>query len=181
MGLFEKIAVAAALAAAILVPTLHSQVEKSKVVSVDVAAKEMIYTVNTWIADDVAAGGKDRVPCELRIVMDNGKATVTDSTGKNEWDARKEQNGWLAVESLKERFEWDFSSSTFTAAVFVDESGYAVYSWFVNDEAGYNGDAPSLADFKAGTYDGWRSESKVGMTDDGVVIGTSPKLFYKEP
>ncbi|MDE6731614.1 MAG: hypothetical protein K2J77_01885 [Oscillospiraceae bacterium] len=179
MGIFEKIAVAAALAAAILVPTLHRQVEKSKVVSADVSAKEVIQTVNTWIWDDVAAGGKDRVPCELRIVMDNGKATVTDSTGKNEWDARDARDGWLAVESLKERFEWDFSRSTFTAAVFVDESGYAVYSWCVQNDAGYNGDAPSLADFKAGEYE-WISEDKVGITRDGAFVGTYPHLFYKE-
>lgn len=178
MGLFEKIAVAAALAAAILVPTLHRQVEKSKVTSADITAKYVIQTVNTWIADDIAAGGKDRVPCELRIVMNNGDAAVTDSTGKNDWNARGE--GRWGVESLKERFESDYQGQTFSAKVFIDESGYAVYSWCVQNDAGYNGDAPSLADFKAGTYDGWKSENKEGTTEDGVVIGTSPKLHYKE-
>lgn len=177
MGLFEKIAVAAALAAAILVPTLHNYGTKSKVVSTGSFAKEIVVTVNTWIADDIAAGGDEKRPCELRIVMNNGDAAVTDSTGKNDWNARGE--GRWGVESLKERFEWDFSGSTFTATVFVDESGYAVYSWCVQNDAGYNGDAPSLADFKAGEYE-WKSEDKVGMTRDGVIVGTCPYLFYKE-
>lgn len=169
MGIFEKLALAAALAAAILVPTLHRQVEKSKVVSADSCAKEMIVTVNSWIADSVWDGGEDKRPCELRIVMDNGKATVTDKTGKNDWNARQG-----VVESLKERFEWDYSGRTFTATVFVDESGYAVYSWFVSDDANYSGAAPARADFEAGTYDGWKKE---GMTDDGVTIGTCPRLM----
>lgn len=174
MGIFEKIAVAAALAAAILVPTLHRQVEKSKVVSADVTAKQVIQTVNSWNADDIAAGGDEKRACELRIVMDNGKATITDASGKNSWEGK---NKYGSHQSLKEYFEWDYSESTFTAAVFVDESGYAVYSWCVQDDAGYNGAAPSLADFKAGTYDGWKSGDKQGMTDDGVFIGTYPKLF----
>lgn len=169
MGIFEKIAVAAALAAAILVPTLHSQVAKSKVVSADSTAKEMIYTVNAWIADSVSAGGEDKRPCELRIAMDNGDATITDSSRKNDWGARPN-----CPESLEQRFESDFSGRTFTATVFVDDSGYAVYSWFVPDDANYSGAAPARADFETGVYDGWKKE---GTTDDGVTIGTCPRLI----
>lgn len=178
MGLFEKIAVAAALAAAILVPTLHNQVEKAKTVSVDVTAKEIIQTTNTWIADHAASGGADPKPCELLINMDNGDATVTDSTGKNDWSA-KTGTGSYAVESLEERFEWDYSGyiDTFTAKVFIDESGYAVYSWVVEDDPAYKGDAPDRANFERGAYVGWKSEDKLGITKDGVTIGTSPKLF----
>lgn len=175
MGIFEKIAVAAAVAAAILVPTLRVQTVKSKTTSVDRTAKEMVQTVNTWIADHASAGGSDPKPCELLISMDNGKATVTDSTGKNDWSA-KDVRG---VESLEELFEWDYNSRTFTAKVFIDESEYAVFSWFVPDDPAYRGDAPALADFKAGTYDGWKSEDKLGVTKDGVTIGTYPKLFAK--
>lgn len=171
MGIFEKIAVAAALAAAILVPTLHRQVEKSKVTSADVTAKQVIQTVNTWIADDIAAGGDEKYACEIRIEMNNGNATVIERSGKNNW------SGTGGFRSLGQRLEWDYDTRTFTATVFVDESGYAVYSWCVQDDANYRGAAPSLADFKAGTYDGWRSGDKQGMTDDGVIIGTSPKLF----
>lgn len=176
MGIFEKIAVAAALAAAILVPTLHSQVVKSKTTSVDSTSKEMIWTVNTWIADCVSAGGDEKVPCDILINMNEGDATVTDSTGKNDWNARKG-----CPDSLEERFEADFSARTFTAKVFIDESGYAVYSWFVQDDPAYKGDAPARADFEAGTYDGWKSEDKLGVTKDGVTIGTCPKLFAEKP
>lgn len=178
MGIFEKLAVAAALAAAILVPTLHGQVVKSKATSADSTAKEMIYTVNCWIADCVSMGGDEKVACELLINMNKGNATVTDSTGKNDWNAIA---AYYCPDSLEERFEADFSARTFTAKVFIDESGYAVYSWFVQDDPAYKGDAPSRADFEAGTYDGWKSEDRLGVTKDGVTIGTSPKLFVENP
>lgn len=175
MGIFEKFAVAAAIAAAIIVPTLRGQVVKSKVTSVDRTAKEMVQTVNTWIADHACAGGRDPQPCEILINMDNGDATVTDSTGKNDWSASDVRG----VESLVERFEADYYSRTFTAKVFIDESEYAVFSWFVSDDPAYKGDAPVLADFKSCTYDGWKSADKLGVTKDGVTIGTYPKLFAK--
>lgn len=173
MGLFEKIAVAAALAAAILVPTLHRQIDKSKATSADIAAKELITTVNSWIADDIYfAGGDEKYACEIRIEMNNGNATVIERSGKNNW------SGTGGFRSLGQRLEWDYDTRTFTATVFVDNSGYAVYSWFVPNDANYRGDAPSLADFEAFCYDGWKS-NKEGMTKDGVVIGTYPKLMSK--
>lgn len=169
MGIFEKIAVAAALAAAILVPTLHRQVEKSKVTSADVSAKEVIQTVNSWIADDIyLAGGDEKYACEIRIEMNNGNATVIERSGKNNW------SGTGGFRSLGQRLEWDYDTRTFTATVFVDNSGYAVYSWFVPDDANYSGAAPARADFEAGVYDGWKKE---GTTDDGVTIGTCPRLI----
>ncbi|MDE6731613.1 MAG: hypothetical protein K2J77_01880 [Oscillospiraceae bacterium] len=147
---------------------------KSKVTSADSFAKELITTVNTWIADNVAAGGDEKTACELSIVMDNGNAAVTDLSGKNDWEKRKG-----CPESLKERFEADYSGRTFIAAVFIDESGYAVYSWCVQDDADFNGDAPSLENFTAGEYE-WKAEDRVGMTRDGVIMGTFPRLFYSK-
>lgn len=153
------------------------EIFRSKVTSADSTAKEFITSVNSWIADDVASGGAEKLACELRIVMDNGKATITDASGKNNWEGRKGssngKNG--SPESLKERFETDYSGRTFTAKVFIDKSGYAVYSWFVRDDAGFNGVAPARADFEAGYYL-WKSEKKQGMTTEGVIIGTFPRL-----
>lgn len=150
----------------------NEEIFRSKVTSADSTAKEFISTVNTWIAENVSAGGDEKTACELKIVIKNGKATVTDLSGKNDWEARKG-----CPESLKERFESDYSGRTFTAAVFVDDSGYAVYSWYVRDDAGFNGDAPSFEDFKAGEYE-WKAEDRVGMTRDGAIMGTCPRLFY---
>lgn len=165
---------------------LNGQILKSKVTSADSYAKEIITSVNSWIADDICMGGGEKRACELRIVMNNGNATITDASGKNNWEGRKgaPEGKYGSPESLKESFEANYSGRTFTARVFVDESGYAIYSWFVLDDAGFNGVAPTRADFEAGYFAGWKSdwkgEKKEGLTEDGVIIGTSPKVFAEK-
>lgn len=156
------------------VEEFNEEIFRSKVTSADSTARELIVTVNSWIADDVCAGSDEKTACELKIVMNNGKATVTDLSGKNDWEGKEG-----VPQSLKERFERDYSGRTFTATVFVDESGYAVYSWCIQDDAGYNGVAPSFEDFRAGKY-AWKSENRVGLTTDKAIMGTSPKLLYPE-
>lgn len=158
---------------------LNGQILKSKVTSADSTAKELITSVNTWIADDVASGGAEKRACELRIVMDNGKATITDASGKNNWEGKKgnPEKNLGCYDTLEERFEADYSSRTFTACVFIDESGYAIYSWFVLDDPTFNGAAPTRADFEAGEYE-WKAEDRVGMTRGGTIMGTSPRLPY---
>lgn len=110
-----------------------------KIRSADTAAKERITTVNSWIAENVVTGGDEKYACDLKISMNNGTATiseskttipgVSDSDKENDWEAR------IGCDSLKERFESDYPGQTFTATVFVDDSGYALYSWFVPDIA----------------------------------------------
>ena len=144
----------------------------------DSSAKELITTVNTWIADCVSAGGDEKKPDELTIKMDNGAATITNTNKDNSWEAIGR-----FPESLKERFEADYAGRTFTARVFIDESGYAAYSWYVRDNADYNGAAPVLADYEQGSYDNWNYElngKKIeGITEAGIAVGTAPKLFSK--
>lgn len=65
--------------------------------------------------------------------------------------------------------------------MFVDNFGYAVYAWFVRDGAGFNGAASARADFEAGYYTGRKSEEKRGMTTEGVIIGTFPRLDCFKP
>lgn len=150
-----------------------------KVESANSHAKDMVASVNSWIADDVAAGGYEKTECELRICMNNGKATITDISGKNSWEGKKGISQRGAGETLQECFERDYPGKTFTARVFIDDSSYASYSWCVDDDAGFNGEAPSADDFKTGVYT-WVSEDKEGMTRDGVIIGTSPRLAYSK-
>lgn len=153
---------------------LEDQTVKSEITSVDINAKELVGTVSNWILDNRYAGGEDKEPCELTIIMSNGSATVKDSSDKNDWNAREN-----CPEGLKERIESDYPDRTFTAKVFINDSGYAVYSWLVRDDADYTGAAPSREDFEAGVYGGWKPENREGMTAEGVIIGTCPKLHYK--
>lgn len=148
---------------------------KSKITSADSTSKELIATVNTWIAEYVQAGGGDKYAGELTIRMDNGTATITDTNEKNDWNATKN-----CADSLKERFEYDYPGRAFTAKVFIDDGGYAIYVWYVPNDASYSGAAPTRADFYAGDYSGWQSENRKGLTEDGVIIGTYPKLHFKE-
>lgn len=170
--------------AAILIPTLASQIAKSKVTSADSAAKEIIKTVNGWIASCVASGGNERMPEDIVISMDKGSATITGGSVTstkggsgntlNDWEL-KDISGCI---SLAERLGTDYSSRTFTAKVFINSSGYAVYCWYVSDDKSFSGDAPVGTDFEAGYYDKWKSNKKEGVTPSGHIVGTSPKLFY---
>lgn len=151
------------------VDELNEEMFRSKVTSADSTAKELINTVNCWIADCVAAGGAEKTACELKIVLDNGKATVTDLSGKNDWEKR---NG--CPESLDERIESDYSKRTFTAGVITDKSGYAAYAWYVPNDPQYSGASPTAEDFASGFYS-WGTDVD-GLTSENVIMGTFPRL-----
>lgn len=170
--------------AAILIPTLGAQIMKAKVTSADSTAKELLKIVNTWIGENLAASGNDKVACDLKIVMNGGSCTITESSnsttrdgaapnGEGAWDARP------GCVSLKERIEGDFSSRTFTGMVFINSSSYVVFAWCVVDKADFSGAVPNGADYEAGFYSGWRSQKKEGVNADGVPVGTYPKMPYK--
>lgn len=172
--------------AAILIPTLASQITKAKVTSADSTAKELIQTVNSWIASCVQMGGNEFVPEDVLINVTAGTATLTGSTAtttREEGDSATENN-WTAAgvrgcESLAERIQMDYSAQSFTATVFVDKSGYVVYAWVVPGVSSFSGTTPDGGDFEAGFYASWKSEKKEGVTTDGAVVGTSPKLHFE--
>lgn len=171
--------------AAILIPTLASQIMKAKVTSADSTAKELLKTVNGWIGENLAASGNEKTPCDLKIVMNAGSCTITENAnttnrgsfapnGEESWAARP---GCQA--SLKERIEGDFSSRTFTGTVFINSTGYVIFAWVVVDTADFSGAAPNGGDYEAGFYSGWKSQKKEGVNADGTPVGTYPKLVYK--
>lgn len=185
--------------AAILIPTLASQITKSKVTSADSTAKELIQTLNSWIADDVAAGGAEKVATVVEIGMDKGTATITETQATqadawanraaadstpDQWKGKTDTQAGCA-ESLKERFEGDYSARTFAARVFVDKSGYAVYALFVPDETSINSNwvLPGGDDFVNAEYT-WKDKKKEGVltgaanVGGGKIVGTSPKLTH---
>lgn len=171
--------------AAILVPTLASQITRSKVTSADSTAKEVLDTLNGWIAQNVSAGGAEKSACDVTIKMTNGSASVSDAAPTTTRDgATDPDNDWNArpgcPESLVERFQADYSARTFTARAFIDNSGYAVYAWFIAESGDYNGTAPTGSDFEATFYGQWKSEKKEGVISGaGTVVGTYPKLPFK--
>lgn len=185
--------------AAILIPTLASQITKSKVTSADSTAKELVQTLNGWIADDVSAGGAEKVATVVTIAMNKGTATITETQAgagdawANRADADATPDQWKGktdtqagcAESLKERFEGDYSARTFVGQVFVDKSGYAVYALFIPDEATLNASwtLPKGDDFVNATYT-WKDKKKEGVlageaaNGGGKIVGTSPKLTF---
>lgn len=171
--------------AAILIPTLASQITKAKVTSADSTAKELIQTVNSWIASCVQMGGNEFVAEDVLINVTAGTASLTpsaatttrddDSSSSNNWAA----DGVRGCESLAERIQMDYSAQSFTAMVFVDTSGYVVYAWVVPGVSSFSGTTPDGGDFEAGFYASWKSDKKEGVTGEGAVVGTSPKLHYE--
>lgn len=169
--------------AAILIPTLASQISKAKVTSADSTAKELIQTVNSWIALNVQSGGHEFVAEDVLISVTAGSASLSFSGATTTRSEGSSANNWTAdgirgCESLAERIQMDFSAQSFTAKIFVDKSGYVVYAWAVPGVSGFAGSAPSGGDFEAGFYGSWKSAKKEGVTLDGAIIGTSPKLHY---
>lgn len=160
-----------------------------KVLSADAAARELVKeTVAMWIADDVAAGGDEKSACDLKISMNNGTATiseskttipgVSDSDKENDWEGKKGAKGFGCLISLKEEIEETYPGQTFTATVFLDSFGWPEYGWYVPDIADFNGDAPTGEDFD-NYYDtnlhNWDSGMD-GLLSTGEIVGTCFKL-----
>lgn len=171
--------------AAILVPTLGAQIVKAKVTSADSTAKEMLKLVNAWLGENLAATGNEKTQCDLKIVMNGSSCTVTEmanTTTKGGYTPNG-ADAWAAApgcpESLEQRVKSNFSARTFTSMIFINSTGYAIFTWVVVDTTTFTGPAPNGADYEAGFYSGWKSEKKDGVNENGVPVGTYPKLTYK--
>ncbi len=157
--------------AAILIPTLTSQITKSKVTSADSTAKELIQTVNTWITENVTQGGAYPSATstnwlKVGISMQNSTCTTTGIT-----DSMKVSDN---PTTLADQVKADYPNAKFYATVFVNEEGKAcacVYREKATSESGI-----AQTDFEAGKY-AWDSNKKVGVKS-GAIYGTSPKLPY---
>lgn len=159
-----------------------------KIVSADKAAEGLIDTVKMWVEDDVVVGGDEKYACDLRISMNNGTATISESKTsipgesgsdkKNDWEGKKGAKGVGCSDSLKERFETTYPGQTFSATVFLYNYGLSGYSWYVPDIADYNGAAPTAKDLKERTFL-WDSGMD-GLLSTGEVVGTYPKISSDE-
>lgn len=166
--------------AAILIPTLSSQITKSKVTSADSTAKELVGSVEAWLADNVAAGGDEASALDLTITADGaGNVTVTPNTGS----ATREEGAATAtlpapgkgMLTLQDKLKEEYSTSKFIAKVFLNKSGHAVYCGYQPDKTEYTG--PACSDFEANSFAWKDGKNKDGVTTAGVITGTSPKLY----
>lgn len=167
--------------AAILIPTLSSQITKSKVTSADSTAKELVGSVEAWLADNVAAGGDEASALDLTITADGaGNVTVTPATGTA---TRADEGAATAtlpapgkgMLTLQDKLKEEYSTSKFIAKVFLNKSGHAVYCGYQPDKAEYTG--PACSDFEANSFAWKDGKNKDGVTTAGVITGTSPKLY----
>lgn len=172
--------------AAILIPTLGTQIMKAKVTSADSTAKEMLKLVNTWLGENLAATGNEKTQCDLKIVMNGNSCFITEMANSTTKGGGFKPNGvdaWAAKpgcpEGLAQRVKSNFSSRSFTSMVFINSTGYAIFTWVVTDSTTFSGPAPNGADYEAGFYSSWKSEKKEGVNANGVPVGTYPKLYYK--
>lgn len=166
--------------AAILIPTLSAQITKSKVTSADSTAKELMQSINTWFADDVTAGGNEKVAMDINITDNKGTVTVSAvavAAGRAEEATDLLAKATNNPETLKARLEKEYSTATFAAKVFVNSNGDAVGCVYQEGTTTMTADAPTWDNFKAGTMT-WKSDKKVGVTPKGAIVGTQPKLTH---
>ena len=168
--------------AAILIPTLTSQITKSKVTSADSTAKELLGTVNTWLSEDLTAGGTEKSGMDITISMNKGVATVsaTAQTGRGSTGTTTDLLAPAANhhETLKQKVESDYAASSFAALIYVNGEGKAVACVLQNDVTTLDSVHPAYTNFvgpNSGSY-GWKSPKKEGVNSNGAILGTSPKL-----
>ena len=173
--LVELIVVIAIIAvlAAILIPTLSSQIKKSQITSYDTTAKKLVEETNNFIADYTNKGGAYATAAgSITIDITGGAATinmnsmysdstVTDKTGTFE-------------ERMAEDMTWKANGH---AAIYIDEHGKAYAAWYTESAT-----APATAGFsKTGDVVtpafNFKDAKNEGVdAGNGVVVGTSPKV-----
>ena len=160
--------------AAILIPTLTSQITKSKVTSADSTAKELIQTVNTWITENVTAGGAYPTVASganMSVTISATGTAAATTTGIT--DANKAADNPV---TLGEQIKADYPNAKFAATVFINDEGKAWACVYQEKVTTLETGAPGVDAFKAGTY-AWDSNKKIGVKG-GKIFGTSPKLTY---
>lgn len=157
--------------AAILIPTLSTQVAKARVTSSDKAARSFFDEVVTWVSENVTAGGKTPgANKHIQIAVNNGDVTLM----VNPPDMADRMS-----ETLKSRIESDYKAKTFAAIIYVDDSGKPFACNFCEGtcDVPTGTGSPGVADYDAAKF-AWDSAKLEGVAPDGRVVGTYPKLPY---
>lgn len=152
--------------AAILIPTLATQITKARVTSADSTAKEIISTVNTWLGENEIAGGKQATANGIiEIVMSRTTCSVTGAAPSKAADN---------PDDLSSKMLEEYPNASFGARVYLSDAGKA-YACLYEEKATA---APAIfAGSSFPTSFGWDSNKKVGVAS-GTVYGTSPKVVF---
>ena len=155
--------------AAILIPTLTSQITKAKVTSADSTAKELINSVNIWLTENTTAGGNVAGEGTVKITMKGKDGGETDGDLPDKADNNPTE--------LADSIAADYPNAVFYAEVFLTSEGKAWACVYQEGVSSLASDAPKDTNFEANKFK-WKSEKDVGVTESGAVVGTSPKLPY---
>ena len=164
--------------AAILVPTMLGVVQDSRITSADSSASQIKTQTTTWLTNMDAAkktlkGGTG----EMDVTVSTGTWSVTTSIGTFQtgtgtaasWSGGSDKNFdycLFMADTLR-----DIKNATIRVTLL---NGGVVGVAIVDGDAGYSGTMPAQSDWDAGTF-GFGGD-KAGLDQDGVVIGTNPKL-----
>ena len=152
--------------AAILIPTLTSQITKAKVTSSDSTAKELVNSINSWITENTTAGGA--VPKKGTITLVSTPSAV--NVAGTAVPAKATNN----PTELKDSIKADYPNAKFAATIYLTDEGKA-WACAYQEGAAAAPASPALTNFEAGTY-AWKSAKEPGVDSAGNIIGTSPKL-----
>lgn len=171
--LVELIVVIAIIAvlAAILIPTLTAQLQRAQVTSCDTTARKLYDFTNEYITKYVTAGGSyTDAPTHFTVDL----STTTDPDIFDDSDAKEKVGGF--VENLKGDFNLKDTSK---AVIFIDKYGKAYAALYT--ESGYtiSGNEFSKPDDTVTTNIAWKDGKHEGVTTDGYVVGTYPKVEFK--
>lgn len=186
--LVELIVVIAIIAvlAAILVPTMMGYVTSSRVTSLDSTAASLKDTVGNAMVETDSKG---------QSVPDSGTVTITtDNTGKvsaalgtltaegNTSSNTPSCPELVANIQAKLDADYNFNGKHVTAVIHIQDRKVvaAAYSDDSNAENAVKGFG--CAELKSGVTDKWngKTDGVLKSADGGYLIGTSPKLVYKE-
>jgi len=184
--LVELIVVIAIIAvlAAILVPTLMGQVTKSRITSANSGAATLKDNLNTWFMNRDAAGNKlltgdtsraETGFCDSSFTIAAGAGGIATGgiTGLN-------LSGDTYTPTLIDYLNENLPLRNVYAEVFMKNGKAVAVAYYEGGNTNpTTSQWPSPAQFKAGTKT-WKGsqDGEVGITSDGYVIGTFPKLGH---
>lgn len=155
-----------------LITELDEQIIKSKVTSADSTAKCFIDTVQAYVAECVANGGKPWKSGAIEISVTDGEWTVSGyDIGAYKPDNVREE----LPDILKDNFS---DLKTAFTKVYLNEDGRAYAAVYSPDGKPDDSEYPDEAAFENIK---WKWDGKtVGVTPKGNILGTYPHLFLDE-
>ena len=158
--------------AAILVPTLSSQIQKSKVTSCDTTASKLVDELNTYIADYTNNGGAYTTTDGIAATI-----TVTSGTPTVSMNGYNDTAVTGKIGTFEERIKEDLSfKSNGKATIYVNKVGKAYACAYSESSAVSLGTFSCDDNGKITPAFSWVSSKKQGVTSDGYVVGTYPKV-----